>query len=753
MNHATDDLLTNASNADSVLACSRCDGPVSERDLVDGNAVRIDSQPVCQLCIETLPAGLRVQINRARALKGLAVTTYRVQHPTIREAVLFSFTNAGLLMMHRRALISRTDFITPELPTEKRPLHGSSAAATTTAHQLISEGKRGRLLLILSAAAVVVIGGIIGLVMASSPKPKQVATPVRAHSPAPALTIIESVSTPLLIAPESLPTPLPTPQQTTSNHAVTWSEYLINYRRPLEALNAAEQDHASADICERLKNEVIRTRTVELDKAVGYIRNLQFAKARELLEQTKIPAERNDFADLLTEENEIRLSLTANENSTKTLPPSPVVLTPVQVQVSVPAPESVAKPDTVVESPRPSDEDPSASISSVKTAKPRVRLTQWNGPPLPIGSSYSTMDPADNIPAPWPTMAKCSELQFIKSVLSSKSGSTGISGKKSLHQLTFNISSAQVLNGGIAVNLYINYKRKDKIMRFFCDDQPLKEEVFTTSGWQLILLPLPPGATSQISLRIEDTDELPKDGPFWVGPLILVEGAAPTAENAQALPPTIVADDVNLIKQVDNEYVQFFNILLPNRGLKNISSAIKGLPFNEAKFLLADWDDRVQDNLSEHLRGRWTTLEKLPKNTIESWSFLNPEPLESLKDKPSKNQTFLVMIPNGNESTLGAQEWEKRVRLISKKILEPPKPQNACIPIWVMGSLDGRQTVDQAVWSKVNVKNDRWVVIDLTAGGTMTATATKAYGPHMIADALKTLSYQLRQTLMRAATK
>ena len=51
------------------------------------------------------------------------------------------------------------------------------------------------------------------------------------------------------------------------------------------------------------------------------------------------------------------------------------------------------------------------------------------------------------------------------------------------------------------------------------------------------------------------------------------------------------------------------------------------------------------------------------------------------------------------------------------------------------------------MWSKVTVENKRWIIIDLTVAGPLAATQ----GQEMIADALKTLAYQLRQTQSRTA--
>ena len=171
--------MTTGSDA-AVLACSRCDGPVNPDDLVEGLAVRIDGLTVCALCIETLSPTLRIQINRVRALKGLAVVTYRVarsQHP---EHHFYSFTSAGLLLLHRRSMVHGTEFATPDLPTDHRPqipMAGGVRAATV---QIRSTPERRKLppLLGLAAAGVMVVGGIIAVALSGG-------APARPASPEP----------------------------------------------------------------------------------------------------------------------------------------------------------------------------------------------------------------------------------------------------------------------------------------------------------------------------------------------------------------------------------------------------------------------------------------------------------------------------------------------------------------------------------------------------------------------------------------
>ncbi len=736
MDHAAEDLPATTHAAETVLACSRCDGPVNESDLVDGIAVRIDGQPVCQMCIETLPSGLRVQINRVRALKGLAVTTYRVRHPAIPHGALFTFTNAGLLMLHRRALTSGTDFTTPDLPAA-RP------SPTADIQQPGGPGPAPRRLaplLAMGGVGVAVVGGIVALmVMSSSGGPAS--KPMVVHAPAPVVVVPPPQSVAVVVEPPSTPVEEPVPRA-----AMTWSQYLTGHT-PLEALLAAERDQAFPDIRERLINEVIRERTNELTAAGQFLQQHNFAKVTKLLDQTRIPAERSEFVDLIALETSLRHNLAFQikalaQAPVVPLPAIPPETLPTTVDAQLVPKQALPMPEIKPVTPPIEAVTPPGAVKTPPKSKPV--LTVWNGPLLLKETTLIDLDSADNIPAPWPSMVGDPDVQFVKSAFL-----PGTS-KKRLHQVVLGISAEQVVDGGIGLVLNPNYNRKGKTIRILRDDQLLQEVVIDELGWRFIPLSFPPGADTQIRLRLEDAEELSASASFWVGPLSLVRGAQPTAETAGLLPATLHTGDVSLSLPTRRAFQALLQTVAEGRGSARGWNDPKVIAFKEPKILLADFDEKARVALAIPLRERWTHLKNPVQHAIEPFNLDPLKTLTDLKVQPSKNQTFVVMIPNGNESRLSASDWEKRVSDISSQLLKPPKGRTGGIPVWVMGSLDGAHPVDPAVWSKVRIENEPWtrpwIVIDLTAAGPLAGTV----GQELIADALKTLAYQFRQAQVRA---
>lgn len=732
MGHAAEDLQKNATAGDvtaaeTVLACSRCDGPVSEQDLGDGIAVRIDGQPVCQVCIETLPPGLRVQINRVRALKGLAVTTYRVQHPSHARGSLFTFTftNAGLLMLHRRALTSGTEFATPDLPAQRPPSATGPQPAAPAPRRLGP-------LLVMGGVAVAVISGIAALVLLSGPGSSPGTKPAVVHAPEPVAPV------PVPSVPESQPRLLPMePPAPAPGQPRTLSEYLAGHTT-LEALAAAEHDGAPADIRERLVNEVIRERTNELTAAAQFLQKHNFTKVTKLLDQTRVPTDRSEFSALIESEATLRHSLEYQLKALATVTPDPV-------PVALPDP-GVVPP--VVPAPVKPEVDPAVAVATpvepvFPVAKPPTRskplLTAWNGPLLLKDTTLLDLDGSDSIPAPWPTMRADADVQFLKSAYLPGSG------KKRVHQVVLGISAEQVVDGGIGLVLNSNYNRKGKTIHILRDDQQVQDVVFDEVGWRFVALPLPPGADTQIRLRFEDAEELSASASFWVGQVTLVRGAEPTAESAGLLPITLLTGDVSLSLPTRRTFQSMLQLVAKARGIARWNDP-KAIAFKEAKILLADAGDMARAAMALPLRERWTKLKTSVPYTVEQLNLDPAKTFAGLQSQPTKNQMFVVMVPNGSEATFNATDWEKRVIDISTQLLEPPKGRVGAIPVWVMGSLDGKHPVDPQVWSKVRAENRGWIVIDLTLAGTLAETK----GQDLIADALKTLAYQFRQAQTRS---
>src|SRR3954463_12807620 len=91
-------------SASSASSCASCNALVTPEDLAQGLAVRVDGKPICANCVDLLPGKAQIAINKLRALKGLNATTYRVDVPRHPDHERYTFTTAGNVLGHRRAL-------------------------------------------------------------------------------------------------------------------------------------------------------------------------------------------------------------------------------------------------------------------------------------------------------------------------------------------------------------------------------------------------------------------------------------------------------------------------------------------------------------------------------------------------------------------------------------------------------------------------------------------------------------------------
>jgi len=125
-------------NTASPLICSTCNGPISNEDLAQGLAVRVDGETICPMCVDLLPGRAQFEINKLRALKGFSATTYRVLVPAHVDHLRFTFTTASNIMGHYRTIRAEGDFVAPWLPEQvstirpKTPKPGSRNHSSST---------------------------------------------------------------------------------------------------------------------------------------------------------------------------------------------------------------------------------------------------------------------------------------------------------------------------------------------------------------------------------------------------------------------------------------------------------------------------------------------------------------------------------------------------------------------------------------------------------------------------------------------
>lgn len=159
-----------ATGMESTTPCAACGALVGAEELAQGLAVRVSGRLLCPLCLEHLPGDAKVLVNQMRALRGMAVTTFRYYSGRHPRLPLFTFTTAALVLAHRRRLAHGESFETPPLPPPgSRPRMPSAAEA--------ARGERTGWFTV-AGVLILVATGIVWLVLPSgSPPPAATPTP------------------------------------------------------------------------------------------------------------------------------------------------------------------------------------------------------------------------------------------------------------------------------------------------------------------------------------------------------------------------------------------------------------------------------------------------------------------------------------------------------------------------------------------------------------------------------------------------
>lgn len=156
-------------------SCSRCGASIPVSDFTQGLAIRIGGNPVCQVCVDTLPADARLRINQMRALRGMDSQTFRFKRSSHPRQTCFTFSTSAAIMRHRRTLNAGDKFDAPLIGGSK-----STAASkdTTNRRRRGVEPKSNRQVLVLSAAGTLAALVVIVLIATSGdePSPSSVTT-------------------------------------------------------------------------------------------------------------------------------------------------------------------------------------------------------------------------------------------------------------------------------------------------------------------------------------------------------------------------------------------------------------------------------------------------------------------------------------------------------------------------------------------------------------------------------------------------
>lgn len=261
-----------------------------------GLAVRVDGRLLCQLCVDTLlPAEQQVVINRARALKGLPTTTYKMTLEQAPELGLFTFTTAAQMSIHRRSLRGEMEFATPPLPPPGAP---SQVGRMSSAHNLRGEAQvagreasgTGRMVAVVAVVgAVALLAGLSCLLLPGT-------------SAAPATHGSTATSTaPTPSAPVATASSSGTESPTTSTSTQTAKTIPQRGDYPSEALaawRACRDDRACPpELQTEIADEVTAAVTRTLDRVQAELDNSERVDALSLLANAAIPSDQR-FSEL-----------------------------------------------------------------------------------------------------------------------------------------------------------------------------------------------------------------------------------------------------------------------------------------------------------------------------------------------------------------------------------------------------------------------------------------------------------------------
>ncbi len=699
----------------ALIACSRCDGPVQAEDLVEGSAIRVDGQPVCPACTESLPAAIRLQIQRVRALKGLTVTTYRMVFPGRAGRSLFTFTSAGLVLLHRRALVHGTEFSTPDLPIGGKPLPSVRPAPAKPVHWLILGG----------VGAVVLIG--VGLLLGlsdSKAKPVHPAAPTRVE-PSPPMALTSNVQPVVAEAPSTAApggtVPAPPPALTSV------SAYLQRAPNSFHALLAAEADGAPADLRRQLEALVTSDRDTQLTGASRLLSGGQVDRAQKLLDEMPLAKERPEFAQANDLEAILRQKIAFIRNRSAeppTVVPAPLV--PTTPAAPTPA-QVVSNPGPPAETAPPASQAPAAPKPP---AQPKPQVSLFTGP-FTGSAELTPLDGKETppIPSPWPTVATGEALLFSKSVkVRTKAG-------KLVNTITLTVPAAEIQGGGVHLLLNRSYASRTRV-QISWDDLPDSGRTvsFSDDNWLSVELPTPESTGETLTIRIEDLDEV--QAPFWLGQVNLVRNQAPSAMHVGLLNPGLLTPNVGRDSRM---LLALLKAAAQGRGAKKWFDPTV-MPVTEFQILVSGLDKSWKTDLYSLIRWRWKNTRN-ERDSVADFSLAEFTKLFALRGGIPRDRLVVVLMPNGSESTYKPDEWAKLVLDLSEKLIrgiDPKKPNGGWLPVWVIGSADGRQPVNPAPWEKLRAMGTI-PLIDLTAAGTDQTLAAR-----LLTDALQTLEYQLR---------
>lgn len=635
------------------MICAACGTTVATEEVAQGLAVKVSGRLLCPLCLDRLPGDAQVKINQMRALRGMAVTTYRFRHERHPELPLFTFTTAALVLAHCRRRAHSEPFEAPPLPPPgSRPRLPTASEAARSSHVGWFA---------VAGIGILLATGIVWLVLpGGTPAPPPATAPVTAP-PTPELPLQQRSDEPTRAA------------------AARLSE--------LEAQLREHPDQARA-----------------------------VAEAAELLRDGLEPrfiALRNR-ADALQREARARIPTLAPAPTPAPAPEPPPAPEPAPVPAPAPAPEPTPTPEPVPEpTPKPTLPDvpaaptpepppapvpapaPEPPAAATRPAAVRAEVTVvWPKGAKPLLGADALPQRKD-LPWPWPTGEA-----LYSAVMDGRNGR--------LRRVAIELRLPGVAaTGGATIVVHPGKADRTALLASWSDgtasSAPL-EVPLTGLRWQAIAIPAAGAATldpAKLVLRLADAKEINDQRPF------LVAGASTRAD----APPT--ADDhpvrVPLLLPPAYEAVDGWSRLRKDMA-KTIGPLIgaRGFAFAQAKVLLPlargqanIFRPTLRDELRQLLGS--TVANGNPDDLpFAAAGFVDPLaawPKDGMEDLGS----YRTLAFGWRAKAWGGEEdLQRRLEnLLGKMITVHPKTRRpAVVPVLVIGeidraSADERREIDQ----------------------------------------------------------
>ncbi len=677
-------------------ACAACSATVGAEELAQGLAVRVSGRLLCPLCLDRLPGDAKVMVNQMRALRGMAVTTYRYYSGRHPRLPLFTFTTANLMLAHRRKLVHGEDFTAPPLPPPgSRPRLPSASEA--------GRGDRTGWMAVWGIA-ILIATGVIWLVLPSGP-PKPPAQPVVAPP-------IETVAP---VVPSSEPPP--------RSDAVLLTELERRLRdQPAEARTIADEA------------ELLRDRLPPRD--VG-LRNRADALVRDAMaavDQLSVP-----LAPAPVVPTPVQL-------------PEPTPMVPVAVPAPVPDP---VKPPVAIAAPV----NPPAPVEATpETPKPKVGSPTAKPTAGAMPCDIQLVFPKDgkplvqpgglpqrkDVPWPWPSG---------EAILA-----PAIDTKAKPRRLAIELRlPGAAAPGGATLVIHPGKAERSTVVASWTDGTnttPAQTIACTGVIWQTIAVPATGSEgfdQALLRLRLEDAKDLGDQRPFLVAGASTRSDATPTtADHPIALPvllPPALAAKTTGWSDFRIAFRKLADSQLKSRQFAFAKTKILlPLPKNQVAYFRADLRDELRALLG---------VESLPNGNPADLPVDSPDFAKSAAGWPADGMDDLdryEVLAFGWRSQPWGQEGDltQRVELLLAKMLTVDRKQArpAIVPVLVIGEVDRATNAEQADinrrWQAVaeRIAGKGVPVIDLRSAQSGRDTiAVQRRAAQLLADGLRQLDW------------